>query len=150
MVNEPPSRSHYDVRTLRADLSLLIFQAWATKYHTGVEWRWHILCQTLKHRVALRCKLSSWLENQVSQLSHFCVLGLPQLQVFLQQRKQVCSCLTTSSNSVCQYIVSLENSREHLSLNHRGMIIVELWACFDQRLRKHQLMELNQIILIIV
>jgi hypothetical protein len=76
--------------------------------------------------MALRRKLSSWLENEISQLSHFCMLGLPQLQVFLQHWKQVGSCLTTTSNSMRQYIMSLENSGEHLSLNHGWMIVVEL------------------------
>ena len=84
--------------------------------------------------MALCGQLTSWLQDQITQLAHVGLLVLPRPQVLLEHRKQVCSCLSTSGDGMSQYVVPLEHGWNRLSLDHGRMVIVKLRARSDERL----------------
>ena len=83
MVDETTGGSYDDVRAIKTNLSLLIFQITSSEHSQTIKILWHVFRKTLQHRVTLCSELSRWLQDQVSQLSHFCGSSLRKANPFL-------------------------------------------------------------------
>ena len=100
--------------------------------------------------MTLSRQLSSRLEDQVPQLAKVCVESLSQAKILLKHGQQIAGSLSTSCDGVRQYIMALKDCRHDLSLDDGWMIIIKIRTSSYQWLRKHQLVELNQVLFVVV